>query len=315
MLLSLPLVRAYNLQLSDVSGNAFVCEVTPADKAVRQGGDFGETDFIYSTNNYFNAGMQAAAMGETFVEHGGWLGRSATISAVQRNLELWTMFHGYQGRVDLDFAKMMWRFPGSPPPYPLDSATHETYMATQGEGWDQKICNLANARVAIGLPDDGDNGVAYVCTGPAARIAYPHVFHLYEHYYQIAGTHTFYELALASSPAAVANAAGIAAHRYIATAYTQLMMLNSLDCGFYELKKLYSVSNAEYYLGVDAKNRASLNVEDNALSLFAKATTQFTRAQAHALEVYNALVPPPTKPDDLGLKSYVEVSKKEGTNT
>jgi hypothetical protein len=307
LLFSLPLVSAYNLQLVDVTGNAFVCEVTAAIKTTRTSGDFEETNFIYSTNNFFNAEMQAAIMGETFVKHGGWLGRSATISAVQRNLELWTMLHGYMGKIDLDFAKMLWRFPGSPPPTPLDSAAHEAYFTTQGEGWDQKICNLANSRVAIGLPDNAGEGLAYVCTGPAGRIAYPHVFDICEHYYQVAGTHSFYQLTLASDPAAVVDAAQNAAHDYIAIAHNQFARLDYTDCRFSEIRKLYSLSNAEYYLGVNARNEGSLKAGDTSLFHFAQATTAFARAQAHALEAYNALVPPPSRPEDLGLEPYAEV--------
>ena len=42
--------------------------------------------------------------------------RSATpIAAPTRIRALWNMLHNYRGKVNLEFAKMLWRFPGNPP--------------------------------------------------------------------------------------------------------------------------------------------------------------------------------------------------------
>ncbi|MFO7867311.1 MAG: hypothetical protein R6V02_10965 [Candidatus Aminicenantes bacterium] len=43
---------------------------------------------------------------------------------------------------------------------------------------------------------------------------------------------------------------------------------------------------------------------NEALAQLAEAATCFTRCQAHALQVYEALVPPPTSPSDLGLLPF-----------
>ena len=217
------------------------------------------------------------------------------------------MFDRYHGEVDLDFAKMMWRFPGEPPPYPLDQECYEAYYATQGEGWDQKIGNLDNARVVIMQPDDGDEGVAYICSGSAARVAYPLVPRGGD-YYQIAATHTFYELTLASGPAAVVSAAKSASHAYIAEAYQELMWLNYTDTGYAGLNELYTLANTEYYEGVNWANKAALASGNEALLYYGKAAAAFTRSQAHAKQVLHALVPPATCPKDLGLKPYKETA-------
>lgn len=244
--------------------------------------------------------MKAVIKGEKFIEHAGWLGRGWSISSVSRNLQLWNMLSNYQGKVDLAFAKMMWRFPGNPPPYPLDEAAYES---SQGKGWDAKICTLASRRIGIMLPDDGDSGLAYICTGPASQIAYP-LKPTGCDWYQTAGTHTFYQVALASGPAAVVEAAKSEAHACIASAYRELMMVNYTDPKYAVLNALYSRANAEYYEGLAARNKGALATGNEALRYFAHAATAFTRSQAHSKKAYNALVPPATRPEDLDLKPY-----------
>ena len=164
------------------------------------------------------------------------------------------MLHKYQGDIDLDFAKMMWRFPSEPTPLPCDDECYEAYYATQGEDWNQRICNLDTRFITLGLPDDGDEGKMYICTGPAGRVAYFMVPSGGD-YYQIAGTHTFYQLALASSPYSVVSAAKTEAHHCIAEAYHELMWLNYTDTGYAGLNELYSLANAEYYEGVNWTNK------------------------------------------------------------
>jgi hypothetical protein len=274
--------------------------MTAALQGVRKPRDFGETDFIYATNNHFKDEMRPAIKGEKFIEYAGWIGSGVwSINSIPRNQQMWNMFHNYQGKVNLDFAKMMWRFPGNPPQGSLDA---KAYIATKGKGWDTKICNLCSQNVIIALPDNGDKGVMYICTGPASRVAYP-LFPGAD-WYQIAGTHTFYQLALASSPDAVVRAAMDTARSYIAEAYQKLMILKYTDTGYAALNELYSKANAEYYEGVNAYNKGSLTNGNKSLLLFAQAATAFTRSQAHAKQVSNALVPPATRPEDLGLKPY-----------
>ena len=200
---------------------------------------------------------------------------------------MWNMFHNYHGKIDLNFAKMIWRFPGEPPLHPL-KGRHPT------------ICNLCNAWVGIVLPNDGDEGEIYICTGPAGRIAYPSSNEC--QYYQIAGTHSFYKLTLTSSPAKVVSATRDEAKSYIAEAYQKLMWLSFDDTRYVALNDLYSLANAEYYEGINAYNKGVLASGDETLLYFSKAATAFTKSQAHAKQLYNTLVPPSTRPSELGLR-------------
>jgi hypothetical protein len=284
-------------QWVDISGNNWVIEFNEA-KAARQAGDFGETDFIYSTNNALRKDL--GQEGEEYVEHGGWYqkGRWGRCS-IPRNLEIWHMLHNYRGDLDLDFVEMMWRFPGNPPTGTKDP---KAYIETNSRGWDQMICHLMNEYVTIMQPDDGDGGKMYVCAGSAGRIAHPVDPAGYS--FRIAPTNTFYELTLASTPDKVVNAAKVAANANIAQAYEKLMMLNYRDPGYAALDKLLSVSKGEYYQGSMDHTSGLLTGGNEALLHFSKAATAFARAQAHAKQVFYAMAPPPpTSPEELkGLK-------------
>ena len=280
-----------NFHFVDVKGNACVVEKTAAVQSVRKPGDFGEEDFLYSTNNYLNEEMKLTKEGGFIKQHGGYGAYSAP-----RNLVLWDMLHNYHGKIDVDFMKMILRFPGSPPPYPPDG------------GWDAKICRPSNSWVSVLLPDDGDEGLVYICTGPAGRVIHSSTAsngeEMRSSYPYVDGTHTFYRLTLAAGPTEAVKAAQKAAGSDIATAYAELMSLNFTDTGYAGLNELYSLANAEYYQGKVKLNKGLLASGNEALLYLAKAATAFTRAQAHALQVYEALVPASTSPSDLGLKPF-----------
>jgi hypothetical protein len=82
------------------------------------------------------------------------------------------------------------------------------------------------------------------------------------------------------------------------------MQLNFTDTGFTGLNDLYSQAVAELHQGAEAYNKSCLAGGNEALALLAQAATKYTRAQAHARQVYEALLPPPTSPSDLGLKPF-----------
>lgn len=291
---------------SDVTGDAYVVEWTRALKSVRKPGDFGEEDFIYSTNNFFNDEMIPACKKNKFMEHAGRF--TGSTSAVARNMELWNMLHNYHGEINLDFVKMMWRFPGEGLPCFFGGSSPEGEVQESVLSYG-RIANLDNAYLAIAVPDNGGKGVAYISTGPAANVAYPLGG---DRHYQIANTYTFYKLHLASSPAAVTNAAKQDAvcqtyqkgEAYIAESQRELRKLNYTDPGYAYLKDLFSKSVAEFYRGENAYTKARLASGNEALFFYSEATTAFTRAQSFALQVYNYLVPPATSPKDLGLRHY-----------
>ena len=280
-----------NFHFVDVKGGAYVVEKTAAVQAVRKPGDFGEQDFLYSTNNYLHETMKVTKEGDFIKRHGGY-----GAYAAPRNLMLWDMLHNYHGLVDVEFVKMVLRFPGNPPPNPPEG------------GWDAKICRPTNSWVSVVLPDDADKGLVHICTGPAGRVIHSSMASdgntMHSNYQYIDGTHTFFKLSLAADPKAVVEEAKKTAKKSIATAYKEFMQLQYTDTGYAFLNDLYNLANAEYYQGCDALNRALLTDGNGAMTYFSKAATAFTRCQAHAMQVHEALVPPPTSPSDLGLRPF-----------
>ena len=280
-----------NFHFVDVKGNAFVVEKTAAVQAVRKSGDFGEKDFMYSTNNYLHKDMKVTKKGDFIKGHGGYGAYSAP-----RNHMLWDMLSNYHGQIDIEFMKMLLRFPGDVPPYP------------PAGGWDAKVCRPTNSWVSVVLPDDGDKGLVYICTGPLGKVIHSSTASngdkMSSSYPYIHGTHTFFRMNLAKDPKALVDAAKKHTNEDIATAYSKLMYLKYTDPGYAVLNDLYSLANAEYYSGCSAFNKGLVTEGNEALSYFSDAATEFARAQAHAMEVYDALVPPATSPSDLGLKPF-----------
>ena len=191
---------------------------------------------------------------------------------------------------------MLLRFPGDVPPYP------------PAGGWDAKVCRPTNSWVSVVLPDDGDKGLVYICTGPLGKVIHSSTASngdkMSSSYPYIHGTHTFFRMNLAKDPKALVDAAKKHTNEDIATAYSKLMYLKYTDPGYAVLNDLYSLANAEYYSGCSAFNKGLVTEGNEALSYFSDAATEFARAQAHAMEVYDALVPPATSPSDLGLKPF-----------
>ena len=291
MFLSWEFPNTTNLIFADVEGQAFVVERTASVKGVRKPGDFGERDFIYSTNNSMTKDMKEAVKSETFIEHAGW---SIKGGSIPRSLEVWNMFNNYHGKIDMEFVKMMWRFTGEPSPY--DRKGFE-------EDRDQMICNFQNIRVAVGRPDKGEKGFAYICTGPAGRLLNPPSLRR-RPCFQIEGTHSFYRLVLASGPAKLVRESREDAFDNLAEAYREMMILDYGDGRYILVKNLYSQAVSEYYEGINLSNIALLENGDESIRYFARAATAFTRSQAHSRQVYDILVPPPSRPQDLGLQPY-----------
>jgi hypothetical protein len=306
---------SWNMTISDVKGNAFVVESTGAFQKVRKPGDFGEGDFIYSRNTYFTrVGGTANLNGlpGKFYRHGGWAINpqmaapvdsmsDVQLASVRTNQTMYNMLHQYAGHVNVNFAKMLFRHHGK---IPLNPWNLKEYRATKAKYYGNPG-NLNAAFVTIGKPANGDGGVMYICTGPAGRVGLPYEAGPWDDTYQVAGTHTFYALALAGNPDALVGAAEFAAEHDIARAYQKLMWLNYRDVGFEGLNSLYSDANSEYFEGFDWASKAGGATGNEKLLDTAKAATCFAKAQAHAQQVYEALVRPAVTPSGLGLKAYV----------
>ena len=303
----------WNMTVSDVKGNAFVIESSVAFQTVRKPGDFGEGDFIYSRNCFFTNGA-ASLNGQPgkFDAHGGWALNPQTgappdsqsdmqEASVRTNQTMYNMFHEYTGHVDLSFAEMMFRYHGRIPSDPWDltafRANRAKYFGNPG--------NLNAGFVTISEPSDGNSGVMDICTGSAGRVGLPYEAGPEDDVYEVAGTHTFYQLALAADPGSMVSAAQSVAERDVAWAYQKLMWKNYGDVGFDALNNLFGQATYEYDQGANWMTEASSASGNDKLLDTSNAATCFANAQAHAEQVYDAFVSPATTPSALGLAPYI----------
>jgi len=291
---------------ADVHGNALDIENRDNPRCIRRPGDNDETDFIYATNNLFSKElghcMNPPEGGNVFIPHGGWLGTRQTVSSVPRNLEMWNMLHHYQGHVDVDFAKMMYRFIGDPPAYKSLEEAERQYYPTQGKGWNPRIGSLDNAMVGILKPDNGDQGLYFVSNGCPAKAKSP--LSPRGHYYRIAPTYSFYELTLATTHEAMAKAVYERAHYDLFYANLELVNLTYADPAYAPLCEKFDQAVIEWQKGEYYQRRARADAGNEAVNLWGKTVRCLTRCQALARHVRNALVAPAEKPEDLGLKTW-----------
>jgi hypothetical protein len=281
---------------ADTDGDAFVIESVDNPFAIRRAEYAGETDFLYATNNWFCKELAGIGLcqGKVYTPHAGWAdfkladfaGRDLGKDAVERNLGMWNLLHNYHGEVDLEFAKMTWRFPAQTP----------------GEEFEYRICNLCVSGLAIALPDDGDEGSYYVSTGYPAKVAY--TSSPTSHSFRVAPTYSFYQLKLASSPDKVTTAAMFQAQHDLHYANQELRKLTYWDPPYAPLDEIYNKAASEWFKGGYYQNLARKTTGNDSVYNLSKATRAFTRCQALARQVYNALVPPATSPEDLGLRPW-----------
>jgi hypothetical protein len=289
---------------ADTGGNALVLECRDP-RVIRSAGDYDERDFLYATNNSLVPELKTFLKNRfgwdlVYVPHGGW--NLDDMNSVRRNLCLWNALHNYHGQIDLDFVKMLWRFPSRPPDYPTLEAADIKLYETKGLGWDTHIGNLGNGMVGIMLPDNGDKGLYYACVGPAGRQAEPLTTDW--HYYHIAATHTFFELRLASRPENIVSAAKKRAQYDLYYANKELRKLTYADVPYAPLDAIFNRAATEsqkgdYYLGLARSTKSNESV-----CYYGKAVRGFTKCQAYAKHVYESLVPPAARPTDLGLGEW-----------
>ena len=301
---------------ADVSGDAYVLEQSPAFRVVRKSGEFGENgNFIYMRNTALTDAGGVASLGGLagkFYPHGGWAqnppagvsdpGGYADIQmgSVRTDQTMYNMLTQYAGKIDVNFDEMLWRYAGATPKDPFSTAE---YRATKAYAWETPL-NLENETVTVSVPDNGPNGVMYVCTGPVGTVGQPYEPGPDDDYYQIGGTHTFYELDLTTGPADVVGNAMLTAKSDIAAAYQKLMWI-PYGAVHAELMPIFNQASAEYYAGVNWTTRASEATGNDQLLDYAQALTAYTRAECHAEQISEAIVKPPATPSDLGLHPYI----------
>jgi len=294
---------------ADVGGEAVVIE-SRNPTVLRRAGYMGETDFLYHTNNF-----QAKELGDPerqeYVPHGGWLNNRLeetetldfTAWSTSRNLFMWNMLHNYAGKVDLDFVQMMYRFPSTFRHGTLEQAD-AAYLDERGRSHQARIGALGNSVIGIALPDRGDDGAYYVCSGCATRATGPAMPTL--HNYRPGQTYSFYELRLRSSPRTLAEAALDRARYDLYDANSALSGLNYLESA--PLEGILDTAKTEYLKGqyyLNAVLSGRVEAQRESVAQLAKATRAFTRCQVYARQLCETIVSPPSKPEDLGLKPWL----------
>jgi hypothetical protein len=303
---------------ADDSGGIVVeCRKEPV--AIRRAGLMGETDFLYATNNLQHPDLEDClpppAEALSWDSHGGWytlnpvplggtqeefMRRFITKCSHARNLYMFHMIDQYKGKVDLDFMKMLYRQKATLPPGTLEE-NEGAYFG--GAYWRCSVAHLSNAFVGLMKPDNGDEGVYHGCIGAASRGVEPMMPGAF--YYYPDSPYSFWELKLASTPAAVVTTAGQQAEDDVNKAGEELAKLAADNSGRAALDKVLAQASVNFYRGKYYEALADGAEGNESVYNRAKALRAFTRSQARARQVYNALVPPPDSPDDLGLKPFV----------
>jgi len=294
---------------ADVKGNAFAIEALNPE-AVRQPGYTGERDFIYATNNTMHRALESfqepdPKLGLHYIPHAGYLGATSHYydpDAVTRNLFMWNALHNYRGKVDLEFAKMMYRFSGKPPAYPSLEEAEAACEPTLGKGWYSPIGQLGNAGVVVCRPDDGDTGVYYVANGGVTRKGYPLCPDYY--YYYPEELHTFYKLTLAAKAGDAVWASRNSAHHALYYADQVLRQLTYHDPAYTPLDGKLNEAMRSWFSANWERDLAGRTSGNEAIAHLGKALRAFAKCEAYANHVYEALVPPATSPSDLGLKKW-----------
>jgi hypothetical protein len=293
---------------ADTGGHALVIENRDDPRVIRRPGEHGERDFLYATNNLFSEELKGCynpppGQQVIFFPHVGYLGTEGSLGSIGRNFELWNLFHNYHGEVDLDFARMMWRFQGPPLPYATIEEAVEDYDRSQARLWNAHICQTGNAMVGILQPDDGDEGLLHVSHGCAARgVDSP----TYDGgvVVRLRPTYTFFELKLASDPREVSRAAQTRARYDLWYAYQELERAGSSDVRYAPLGDLLNQAVVEWQKGWFYSDEAQERGGSEAVVTWAQAIRCYTRCQCLARQVVQTLVPPARRPEDLGLRQW-----------
>lgn len=285
---------------ADIKGNAFAIERNNPP-IIRRSGDYGETDFLYSTNNAISKELGYAQNppeeGNTYIEHAGWKGTGCTISSVTRNLWIWNFLDSYKGQINLDFAMMMMRFQGISPDFATLEEADAAYYSMKGKGWNITPSSLKNSLVGILLPTEG----LYYITNRAIRNGYSDGPG--GHFYGIEPIHSFYQLKLtnrSSLEEVMCNARDTAQYR-LYYANRELRKLNYWDIPYAALDEVFNKAAIEWQKARFYVEEAKKTSGNESIYNCGKVLRAYTRCQALANHVYESLIPPPTTPMDLGL--------------
>lgn len=298
----------------DKDRKAFIIERREEPPVIRRPGDCGERDFMYATNTLLS--KELGGKGEAYVKHGGWLKEGQSPCAdfsVSRNLFVHDLFSDYHGQIDLEFMKMTWRFRSSPLPVKAHpDAWEEKAMAHFKKGgceWWTSLGHVTNAYVTIAIPEDLLVFISQTYPAQEPTLSHPLAFHGAR--WLPHATRAFFRLKLGSNPAEVMKATKHQAETDLFVAERELRKLDYHDPAYAPLDAVFNQAvlewtKGDFWRGPDGVEYTLAKTPPAEMGIYywAKATRAFIKCQLLARKVYNALVPPATKPSDLGLRPW-----------
>jgi len=298
----------------DKDNNAYVIERSDDPAVIRKPGDCGEKDFMYATNTLLS--KELGSEEEEYVEHGGWLKKGQSPCgdfSVSRNLFVYNLFSDYHGQIDFEFMKMVWRFRSAPLPVKAHPDEWEekalAHFKKGGCEWWTTLGHVANAYVTIAIPEDKLVFISQTYPAQEPTLSHPMGYHGAR--WLPYATRVFFRLKLGSSPAEVMKAAKYQAETDLFIAERELRKLNYHDPSYAPLDAIFNQAVIEWTKGDFWRGPGGVEFtltknppEEKGIYYWAKATRSFIKCQLLARKVYNALVPPATKPSDLGLKPW-----------
>ncbi len=283
---------------------------------IREAGLMGEIDFLYATNapvhpKVAEAPWRADTSGEwSFDENAGWLPPTAPgkinfqtfllslkkphiiglewagYNSFHRNRSMFNILNRGVGNIDLNYMKMMYRRSGT---LPAGSRKQIVAGYSKGEWGEIPASNSANATVTIMKPSEG---IFAHCVGPARRGLSPLSAKQFAHPIRNE-TNAFWELKLGDSPGDLVGYARKVASEYIGEAKELLAQLDQSSPAQVRLMGFLETAISEIVAGDKSRS--------NGVTSQARIARAYSRAQVRARQVINALAPPATSPEELGV--------------
>jgi hypothetical protein len=129
-------------------------------------------------------------------------------------------------------------------------------------------------------------------------------------------TYTNYQVQLDRTPQRLAAAARTRANYDMYNASQELRKLTYADVKYAPLDRILNQAVTEWQKAEYLMNTLKLRQGENVIAIqTAKATRGYFRCQALSKQVHNALIPPPARPEDLGLRPWFGAWGKWATRT
>lgn len=279
----------------DTSGRSWVIENRRDPIAIRTAGDHGERSYLYATNNGLCREVghcqDPPPGGHYYVSYGGWRGSEATISSVDRNLQVRGALEERFGRIDVEVIQALFRSPGPGLAHASLREAEEAYEARRGEGWSHAVGNQFSATVGILRPTCGEGGRYLASWGPTARGGHP--FGPRKHAYPVDPLGTWFEVRLMASAERTVVEASEQAKHDLYCANVGMAGLSYHDVAFVPLRDRFDQAARAWQRGDHHFARARGD-PTNVGRRSGAALREFTRAQVFARHVIEALDPPAT---------------------